>query len=287
MLYKNVFTVVGNISRDQLEECLKTHIEHKTVAISESTDVDSGEARSEELRRRLEERERRIGYLETLGARAAQSTQNFQRQQQALFGEFVVLRRKYDDLKSTLIEVLWEHCVPFHPDLSHIPPVDPEEEDCVGDNPDQYGKYIAEDYIGEGQFASVRTCREKCVDNTNSEDGANPPVDSTPFAQLAIKLIKKEKIVSMQSLRRLSSEIDSLKSLNSKYVTKYHDILQTRLCLCLITEKGHADLFEFFNQHNTGISENWTREIIVNILKGIHHCHQHGICHRGNLICII
>lgn len=117
--------------------------------------------------------------------------------------------------------------------------------------------------LGEGQFATVMSCTR----------------DDTP-REYALKIIKKEKITSFASLQRVSNEIDNLKLLHSPYVVTISEVMHTATKLYIVTEKGGFDLFEFFDEHQNGVSEAWAREIVVCILKGVLYCHEQGICHR-------
>ena len=119
--------------------------------------------------------------------------------------------------------------------------------------------------LGEGQFASVSSCIKIGSEQKNS---------------LALKTIKKERILSLQGLKRVSNEIETLTKLKSPYIIFLHDVIQTATNLYIIMERGGPDLFEFFDEHPNGVSELWAKDIMYNILQGVSFCHDNSYCHR-------
>ena len=118
--------------------------------------------------------------------------------------------------------------------------------------------------LGEGQFATVRVCSFR-----KQKD-----------KEYALKIIKKDRIISLTSLMRVSNEIENLKLLQSPFVVAVEAVIHTTSNLYIITEKGGLDLFEFFDEHPDGVPEKWAKQIMVSILKGVLYCHEQGICHR-------
>ena len=113
--------------------------------------------------------------------------------------------------------------------------------------------------------------------------------DSTPTPGIepdlskvfALKIIKKEKITSFNGLKRLANEIEILKLIKSKYVISLNTAFQTKHNMYLITSKGGSDLFDFFDENPDGVSEEWAKEIMGCIFRGIKYIHELNICHRG------
>jgi hypothetical protein len=270
-----------NLSAQQIADALTSYFPNRAVTINEDytkskiSEDDTADAitvsigNKEHLERVLEQKDSALKDLEATSAKALQSIQTFHKQQQALFDEFVLLRQRYDEQKSSLLSILWISCSQYHPELRTIPQCHDEgfiEHDA------RLGDYCLGDFLGEGQFATVRTCW-KTLQEGEKKTG---PV-------YALKTIRKEKITSLQSLKRVANEIEILRSLKSPYVIAIHDVIHTSEILYLITEKGGGDMFEFFDEHPDGVSELWAREIITCVLKGVHYCHEQGICHRGKL----
>lgn len=214
----------------------------------------------ERLKKMLELKESQAREMEANTKMAVESIQTFHQQQQALYDEFLILRQKYDDQKTQLITTLWTHCGAYHPELRMIP--SQEGKDFV-ESTSIIGKYAISDVLGEGQFATVFSCTTHGI-----------PGD------LAIKVIKKERITSFSSLRRVSNEIGILRKLDSAHIVKIVDVMQSASKLYIVTEKGGQDLFEFFDEHPQGVQESWALEITSAIMEAVLYCHMHHVCHR-------
>ena len=199
----------------------------------------------------------------------------FHAQQKQLFDEFCLLRQRYDDQKQNLIETLWSKCAPVHEELQCIPSLD--EVLIANESEERVGPYAIGALLGEGQFATVKACWRE-------EDTAAGSEEQEPAEQWAIKIIKKERLTTFASLRRVSNEIDILRVLKSPFVVKLFTAIQSPSKLYIITEKGGSDLFEFFDEHPEGVPEPWAREITAHLLRGILYCHRQGICHRGERV---
>jgi len=96
------------------------------------------------------------------------------------------LRSKYDDLKGHNAATLWEY----------IPKkLGGYEEVCesnlsIFETKDRIGQYKIGKILGEGQFADVRVCTHTDYEKT-----------------FAIKIMYKDKVHSVNSLRRINSEV--------------------------------------------------------------------------------
>ncbi len=289
-----MFVLVGGLSVDDLGALIRkaypdrTDIEVREVAtapgesLSEIQRTDSGStahadddmsgerelvAEVSRLEAAVGEKQREVLALTEAAGKATISIQAFHSQQAKLFDDFVLLRSRYDEQKSTLQNVLWGRCASTHPDVRHIP-VERSASECK-ETDDQVGKYALHEMLGEGQFATVRSCTLA----TGTEEAA----DAQP---MAIKIIKKERIASFQGLRRISNEISILQRMHSKYVVALKDSIHTKNRLYIVTELGGADLFDFFDQHPEGVPQPWAKQILSRILSAVSYCHSQGVCHR-------
>lgn len=185
--------------------------------------------------------------------------QMLQKKHENLLHTFALLKEKYDEQKSSLLKVLWEHCSSKHPDLMEIP----TDDNTLVETDHQVGSFFVHDFIAEGTFSVVKMC--------------NRINDST---DLAIKIIEKEKITTFVGLKRLSDEIENLKILkNVPFVISIITVYHTAKNLYIVTEKGGSDLFEFMQEYQD-IPETWSRLIIRSLLNAVSFCHSQGICHR-------
>jgi serine/threonine protein kinase len=114
------------------------------------------------------------------------------------------------------------------------------------------GEYFIGETLGQGQFATVKSC---CLEGAEG-------------TELAIKIIKKERFTTFVALKRISIEIEVLRRLKSQYIVSIKDVLQTKNHLYLVTEKGGKDLFESFDDNPDGIPELWARDIIMKVFQG-------------------
>lgn len=78
----------------------------------------------------------------------------------------------------------------------------------------------------------------------------------------------------------MSNEIEILGKLNSQHVINLYGVIHTKEFLYLITEMGGVDLFEFFDEHPEGVSEDWAKTIVFYILDAVNFVHSKSYCHR-------
>jgi hypothetical protein len=272
--------VYGNISVEEVQAALSKMYPDRKISVSTDkvvlkstvqklsrTDLLVGKLVHSEvetmLQTRIDAKEKARLEAEESAAKALLSIQTFHKQQQALFDEFVLLRQRYDEQKASTVSILWTYCSKYHPDLRQIP--NPENPKTFIETEEQIGDYLVGDLLGEGQFATVKNCY----------------LPSNKEKEYALKIINKDRITSFTSLMRVSNEIDNLKLLKNEYIVSVNHVIHTDTKLYIITEKGGADMFEFFDAHPDGVPEDWARQIICCVLKGVMFCHDQGICHRG------
>jgi serine/threonine protein kinase len=279
-------TIYGDLSLSDVEAALKQYYPSKNVIVASDSNgihnldisdnstlivrpgvnqeelIERYQYNVQELESLLEEKKEEIKEYEIGKSKSLASLHTFHKQQTALFDEFVILRNKYDDQKSALLKILWYNCAQYHPELSSIPKV--ESVDTFIETEKKIGSYHVGDILGEGQYATVKSCQH----------------ESRPDVIYALKMIKKDRVATFTSLRRVSNEIDILRKCSSPYVVSVLDVMHTEEMLYIVTEKGGADLFEFFDEHPDGVPEPWAKDIMVSILKAVMYIHGEGICHR-------
>lgn len=270
--------VYGKITAEEVAEALRKAFPDKSIHVSTSKS-DRNPSKSlppselligslqqdatlKSISENYKEKEKDFKEAEESASKAIISIQALHKQQQALFDEFVLLRQRYDEQKTSTVGILWNQCAKYHPDLRQIPPM--EDSSTFVENDEIIGSLIVGEALGEGQFATVKSCTMSGSDH-----------------EYALKIIKKDRITSFTSLMRVSNEIDNLRQLKSPFVVSVAQVIHTQNMLYIVTEKGGSDLFEFFDEHPDGVPENWAREIISCVLKGVLYCHDQGICHRG------
>lgn len=205
------FVCVTGLSANVVRDALSGYVRDKVVYLGNESDRLSSPDKicifesDESAFANVAEVNEKCEILTEKLVKAGKTLQTFHEQQQALFDEFVLLRQKYDDLKASLVQSLWFKCAPYHPDLTDIPAA---ESSNFNESESVVGKYNIGAPLGEGQFATVLSCSLSSLERGRDSTG-----------DLAIKVIKKERIVSFASLCRISQEIRALCLLGrSKYV---------------------------------------------------------------------
>ena len=254
-----------DVTLDELRALINEKFPNKSFTLTQSGEGKDESSEVISLRSRLEEKTKECEELGGAAGKAMLSIESIHQQQQSLFDDFVILRSKYDEQKNSLVEALWKDCAMHHPELTNIP--EQKDPETYTENDERLGDYVIDDLLGEGQFATVRGCWRA---DSSDED----------HDKLALKIIKKERITTFSSLRRLSNEVFHLHTLCSPYVVKISDCIHTTSKLYIVTERGGADLFDFFDNHPEGVDPLWAKDIAVNIMKGVLYIHRKGICHR-------
>ena len=219
-------TISGDISPAEVSEILKLYYSDRNIWLDgEDRDDDSHISGNrdlvvgclpiddpgmsvQELSEVLVVKNKKISELEKTTEKALDSVQTFQRQHQALYDRFVALRQMFDEQKLSLLNTLWIHCGAYHPELREIPVV--EDMSKFTENEDRVGEFTVGESLGQGQFATVRSC---CRDGTSFE--------------LAVKIIKKDRFTTFTALKRISNEIEILRKLKSEFIVSVKDVLQT------------------------------------------------------------
>jgi hypothetical protein len=102
------------------------------------------------------------------------------------------LKKKFDNQSAQLSNILWNHCVPFHPSLINIPAIEDPKEFVETDK--RIGNYTLGEFFGQGQFATIRLCHK---------DGET--------TDRALKILRKDSITSIAAANRVALEIEALK----------------------------------------------------------------------------
>jgi len=99
---------------------------------------------------------------------------------------------------------------------------------------------------------------------------------------LAVKIIEKRKVKTFDSLKRIDNEIDVLQDVSGCHpgILKLLEVHHGKKFLYMVTEKLDMDLFDFYDDHPNGVTEELGRLIITGIMRGVEFCHKKGIAHR-------
>ncbi len=125
------------------------------------------------------------------------------------------------------------------------------------------GDYYLKETIGKGTFSKV-----KLGINKNTKE------------KVAIKLLKKSKIIEKDDLERIIREMSIYKIISHENVIEVYDMFETNDYYMIIMkyyEKG--ELFNYIVE-NEKLTENETAYFFYQIINGIEYIHNKGIAHR-------
>ena len=125
------------------------------------------------------------------------------------------------------------------------------------------GDYYLKETIGKGTFSKV-----KLGINKNTKE------------KVAIKLLKKSKIIEKDDLERIIREMSIYKIISHENVIEVYDMFETNDYYMIIMkyyEKG--ELFNYIVE-NERLTENETAYFFYQIINGIEYIHNKGIAHR-------
>lgn len=123
-------------------------------------------------------------------------------------------------------------------------------------------KYSLGEILGTGGYSIVRKCLKR----------------STGTAY-AVKIIQRAKQTEEEEVS-LRQEVRLLKMLDSPYIVKLHDFYEEEKFFYLVQEYVEGgELYDHIANKQV-CDENEMRELFVDLLKAIQHCHDNGIVHR-------
>lgn len=175
--------------------------------------------------------------------------------------KYEALKKKFGSLKAQSSDMLWNNCVPYHPNLTLLPPV--EDQTSFEETDKRIGSYTLGELFGQGQFASVRLCRK---------DGEKE--------EKALKIIKKDSVSTFSAANRIALEVEALKKLRGCSVVQICDVVHTNKNIYFVLDLGPSDLFQFINEYPKGVDESIAKKITFNLFSVVWQCHNSGVYHR-------
>ena len=127
----------------------------------------------------------------------------------------------------------------------------------------QVASWLLKSILGHGSFGEVFYAVNKETDK-----------------KAAIKVCTKQSLAKGQGRTLLQREIATMKSLDHKNVLKLYEVLETTKRFYLVMELVTGG--EMFNliQDNKRFDEVTARKYFVQLIDGLHYCHEQGIVHR-------
>ncbi|KAK6590330.1 hypothetical protein RS030_162538 [Cryptosporidium xiaoi] len=125
------------------------------------------------------------------------------------------------------------------------------------------GNYRIGQTLGIGSFGKVKL-------------GIHEPTER----KVAVKIMNKEKMKSLNMYDKSKKEIGILKSIIHPHIIRLYEVLDTPTDIYMIMEyvKG-GELFDYILQKGR-LSEDESRRLFQQLISGMEYCYLNGICHR-------
>ncbi|KAI8136792.1 kinase-like domain-containing protein [Fennellomyces sp. T-0311] len=124
------------------------------------------------------------------------------------------------------------------------------------------GQYTIIKTIGTGSFGKVKLA-----------------VHGITGQKVALKIINKKKIASMDLGGRVKREIQYLKLLRHPHIIKLYEVIATPTDIIMVIEYAGGELFNYIVEKGR-MSEDDARRFFQQIICAVEYCHRHKIVHR-------
>lgn len=143
--------------------------------------------------------------------------------------------------------------------LSMTQPADPNSTQ----NQIKIGHYILLETLGTGSFGKVKKARHQLTGHT-----------------VAIKILNRDKIKSLDVVGKIRREIQNLKLFRHPHIIKLYQVINTPSDIFMVMEYvSGGELFDHIVK-NGRLTENEGRKFFQQIISGVAYCHRHMIVHR-------
>lgn len=132
----------------------------------------------------------------------------------------------------------------------------------MAQNPMKIGNYILMETLGVGSFGKVKLA-----------------VHSTTGHRVAMKIINRRRIATMNMVERIKREIQYLKLLRHPHIIKLYEVITTPTDIIMVMEYAPYELFNFIVEKGK-VTEDETRRFFQQIISAVEYCHRHKIVHR-------
>ena len=125
------------------------------------------------------------------------------------------------------------------------------------------GDYTLGQTLGEGEFGKVKIGWKKASGN-----------------QVAVKIIRREKLDTAGRLAKVHREISILKQLNHANIVSLHEMIETRNTIGMVLEYASGgELFDYILQQRY-LKDDKARRLFAQLVSGVGYLHRNGIIHR-------
>ncbi|KAI9314060.1 kinase-like domain-containing protein [Dichotomocladium elegans] len=124
-----------------------------------------------------------------------------------------------------------------------------------------------------GQYSIIKTI------GTGSFGKVKLAVHSITGQKVALKIINRKKIASMDLSGRVKREIQYLKLLRHPHIIKLYEVIATPTDIIMVIEYAGGELFNYIVEKGR-MSEDDARRFFQQIICAVEYCHRHKIVHR-------
>lgn len=125
------------------------------------------------------------------------------------------------------------------------------------------GDYTLGQTLGEGEFGKVKIGWKK-----------------SSSSQVAVKIIRREKLDTAGRLAKVHREISILKQLNHPNIVSLHEMIETRNTIGMVLEYASGgELFDYILQQRY-LKDEKARRLFAQLVSGVGYLHRNGIIHR-------
>jgi len=125
------------------------------------------------------------------------------------------------------------------------------------------GEYMLGQTLGEGEFGKVKMGWKKGQD-----------------VQVAVKIIRREKLNDSTRLAKVYREIAILRGLNHPNIVRLHEMVETERTIGIILEYASGgELFDYILHHRY-LKDQAARRLFAQLVSGVGYLHRNGIIHR-------
>lgn len=129
--------------------------------------------------------------------------------------------------------------------------------------PLKIGNYILGETLGIGSFGKVKLASHQHTRH-----------------QVAVKILNRKKIKSLDMVGKIKREIQNLKLFSHPHIIKLYEVISTPTDIFMVMEYVcGGELFEYIVKHGK-LSEDAARTFFQQIICAVEYCHRHKVVHR-------
>ncbi|TPX61866.1 hypothetical protein PhCBS80983_g00847 [Powellomyces hirtus] len=132
----------------------------------------------------------------------------------------------------------------------------------MASNQIQVGNYTLLETLGVGSFGKVKLA-----------------VHAHTGHKVALKIINRRRIATMDMVGRVKREIQYLKLLRHPHIIKLYEVITTPTDIIMVMEYAGGELFNYIVNRGR-MSEDDARKFFQQIICAVEYCHRHKIVHR-------